>query len=51
MLPDACLAGERLLLRFSHPLTVSPRDLGLNDDPRPMSIAFRAVRLREAGPG
>ena len=47
MLPEACLAGEQLSVRFSHPLTISPRDLGINDDPRPLSIAFGAVRLRE----
>ena len=47
MLPEACLAGERLSVRFSHPLTISPRDLGLNEDSRPLSIAFGAVRLRE----
>lgn len=47
MLPEACLAGERLSVRFSHPLTMSPRDLGINDDPRPLSIAFSAIRLRE----
>lgn len=47
VLPAACLAGPHLALRFSHPVTVSPRDLGLNDDIRPISIAFNAVRLRE----
>ena len=47
VLPEACLTGERLDLRFGHPLTTSPRDLGLNDDARPMSIAFGAIRLRE----
>ena len=47
VLPEACLTGERLVLRFGHPLTMSPHDLGLNDDARPMSIAFGAIRLRE----
>ena len=48
-LPESCLAGPALALRFDHPVTVSPRDLGLNDDIRPISIAFSAVRLRELG--
>jgi hypothetical protein len=46
-LPESCLAGPALALRFDHPVTVSPRDLGLNADIRPISIAFNAVRLRE----
>ncbi len=51
VLPDACLVGERLRFAFSHPMTMSPRDLGMNDDSRPMSIAFGAIRLRALGAG
>ncbi len=51
VLPESCLSGERLSLRFSHPLTMSPRDLGLSEDSRPMSIAFSFIRLREADAG
>ncbi len=50
MLPEACLAGEQLSVRFSHPLTISPSDLGINEDSRPLSIAFSAIRLREVDP-
>ncbi len=46
LLPEACLAGPTLALRFDHPVTASPRDLGLNLDSRPISIAFNAIRLR-----
>lgn len=49
MVPAACLAADRLSLRFTHPLAISPRDLGFNADPRPISIAFKSVRLREPG--
>ena len=46
VVPEARLAGQTLALRFDHPVTVSPRDLGLNPDSRPISIAFSAIRLR-----
>ena len=48
VVPQACLAGPTLALRFDHPVTASPRDLGLNPDSRPLSIAFNSIRLRTA---
>jgi len=47
-LPDD--AGENLVLRLSFPREYvrSPRDLGLNEDRRPLTIAVRAVALSVA---
>ena len=49
-LPRGCLDGNVLRLRFEHPITASPRDLGLPGDTRDMSICFAEIAVTERLP-
>ena len=46
-LPEACAGGGSIELRFDHPITTSPRDLGMSEDARPLGVSFHRLRIRQ----
>jgi hypothetical protein len=45
-LPAPNSPGKKLSIRFSLPDAVSPRELGMNSDPRKIAISVGAIEFR-----